>query len=242
MNNNLEVTHQERSQLTKKLNKRNAILAQKLREKRNLASQADMLERLARINFENYQKFNLEEKFQFAANGYCFGNNPNVPAIEICETTIKTPKGMGKGIIVGKAMKELPPGFIILYSYDRIEGKRGHGIQRHYQVQLSGRRYMYLHTQPDSRYKYGLANFINAALPDDADLGKCLSVISEQNMKKIQCKLQWTTKDVSAATKLRFPAHVIVLDTIPQGHELLMRYGSLHRLKPPKEATRKVRG
>jgi len=101
---------------------------------------------------------------------------------------------------------------------------------------------MYLHTQPDSRYKYGLANFINAALPDDADLGKCLSVISEQNMKKIQCKLQWTTKDVSAATKLRFPAHVIVLDTIPQGHELLMRYGSLHRLKPPKEATRKVRG
>ena len=237
-----ETTPQERSQLTLKLSKRNAILAQKLREKRNLASRAEMLERLARINFKNYQNFSLEEKFQFAANGYCFRNNPNVPAIEICETTIKTAKGMGKGIIVGKAMKELPPGFIILYSYDRIEEKRGRGIQRHYQVQISGKRYMYLHTQPDSRHKYRLANFINAALPEEAEPEKCLSVISEQNMKKVQCKLQWTTKDVSAATKLRFPAHVIVLDTIPQGNELLMRYGSLHRLKPCKRATRRLCG
>jgi len=231
---NSEINRDEYSQHKKKLNKRNAILARKLREKRNEASQADMLNRLARINFQNYQSFSVEEKFQFAAKGYCFKNNPTIPAIEMCETTIKTPKGMGKGVIVGKALKELPPGFIILCSYDRIEKKPGRGIQRHYQVEIKGKKYMYLHTKPDPRYAYGLANFINSALNRKADPDICLHTTTSQNMKKAQCKLRWTTKGVTPETKARFPAHVIVLDTIPQGNELLMKYGSKHILKARK--------
>jgi hypothetical protein len=227
---NVELTSGDFQREKNKLSQRKKRTARKLREKRIEISKADILKRLPSINFRNYQKFNLEEKFQFAANGYCFKNNPNIAAIEIFETTIKTSKGMGKGVKVGKAMKELPPGFIILCSYDRIINKPGRHIQLNYQVNITGNRYMQLHTQPDPRRAYGLLNFINTALPRKADPEKSLSTITDQDMKKNQCKLRWTIKGVAPKTKARFPAHAIVLDTIPQGDELLMKY-KLHKPK-----------
>jgi len=64
-------------------------------------------------NLQNYVLMSMDEKFDFALRGYCFENNPDVPAIEICTTTLDAPEDRRRGVQVGKALRFLPKGFII---------------------------------------------------------------------------------------------------------------------------------
>jgi len=172
----------------------------------------------------------MDEKFEFALQGYCFENNPEVPAIEICTTTLEAPEGMTRGVQVGEALPFLPEGFIILYSEIGRRDTPEDGIQRFYQIGIKGGLCMQIHTDPDTENIHGLANFMNSGSvsatrrkskpgPDDA-----------QDMTVAQCALyKSTTGNLSLEYREEYPAYVRVVENIPRGHELLMIYGTSHR-------------
>jgi hypothetical protein len=196
--------------------------------KKAKAAAEEFSARLKRINLRNYRKMSLQEKFEFAAGGYRFTNNPGEPCIKIGQTNLRTPPGRNRGVRVGLALDELPEGFVILYSHYSISTTPSRNEQRHYQVGLPGGRYMKIHTRPTE--PFGLANFINSALPGDTSIEVALDPVVGQNMKNAQCVLKHTIQGVTADLKERFPAYVQTMQAIPQGHELLMRYGSSYRL------------
>ena len=102
------------------------------------------------------------------------------------------------------------------------------GIQRFYQVEIPGNRYLQLDLMPVN--ESGRANFINSALRPKDNLDEALSVQTSQNMKEVQCELIWSKTGFSKRMKERYPAYVKVIKAIPQGDELLMRYGSSYKM------------
>jgi len=181
-------------------------------------------------NEELYSTFDINQRIAFAANGYCFDHQPDIPAIELFTTTIITEPGRNRGIRVGKALERLPPGFIILYSMENITNTPADGIQRQYQVYLPGNRYMQIHTEPST--PFGLANFINSTIPKEGNPASLLTEITDQNMKVAQCELTYSThRNISPENKNLYPAYVKVKREIPQGHELLMSYGPSYHFR-----------
>jgi len=113
-------------------------------------------------NLKKYRKMSMDQRFDFALGGFCFANNPEVPAIQLCTTTLDAPEDRRRGVRVGEALPFLPEGFIILYSEIGRSDLPEDGIQRFYQVGIKGGRCMQIHTDPDPKKIHGLANFINA--------------------------------------------------------------------------------
>jgi hypothetical protein len=210
-----------------KIQKRKKRSAEILREKRKKAREEALAASLAASNRRIYETYNFGQRIEFALNGYCFENNPGVPAIELCETTLNTTEGMGRGVRVGRGFDFLPENFIVLYSMTGTSITPADGIQRLYQVQLGKHRFMQIDTEPTE--PYGLANFINAAVGRDEDLNVALRERTSQNMKVVQCELITSVGHMSLEHQRRFPAYVKVTRPIPRGDELLMLYGSLYR-------------
>ena len=179
-------------------------------------------------NLKKYRKMSMDKKFDFALGGYCFANNPGVPAIQLCTTTLDAPEGRRRGVQVGEALPFLPKGFIILYSEIGRSDLPEDGIQRFYQVGIKGGRCMQIHTDPTKIH--GLANFINAGSVSTKPGKVLLRPDLPQNMAIAQCTLhKSTTGQLSPAYREEFPAYVQTAENIPQGHELLMMYGSAHK-------------
>ena len=179
-------------------------------------------------NLKKYRKMSMDKKFDFALGGYCFANNPGVPAIQLCTTTLDAPEGRRRGVQVGEALPFLPKGFIILYSEIGRSDLPEDGIQRFYQVGIKGGRCMQIHTDPAKIH--GLANFINAGSVSTKPGKVLLRPDLPQNMAIAQCTLhKSTTGQLSPAYREEFPAYVQTAENIPQGHELLMMYGSAHK-------------
>jgi hypothetical protein len=208
-----------------KITKRNIARAKKARTERNHALE---MASLRFDNLERYKSMKMRGKICFARNGYSFANNPNEPAIEIFETGLDTPEGMNRGIRVGKGFPELPANFIILYSHNKVNTKKSTDNQRHYQVEIVGKQYISLHTEPTE--PFGLANFINCALQPSANPATAISPITNQDMRQAQCELKRSQTGFSKEMREKYPSYVKTMKKIPQGHELLMRYGSSHRL------------
>jgi hypothetical protein len=179
-------------------------------------------------NLKKYRKMSMDKKFEFALGGYCFANNPGVPAIQLCTTTLDAPEGRRRGVQVGEALPFLPKGFIILYSEIGRSDLPEDGIQRFYQVGIKGGRCMQIHTDPTKIH--GLANFINAGSVSTKPGKVLLRPDLPQNMAIAQCTLhKSTTGQLSPAYREEFPAYVQTAENIPQGHELFMMYGSAHK-------------
>jgi len=78
--------------------------------------------------------------------------------------------------------------------------------------------------------RYGLANFVNAAVGRDVDLKTALSEETTQNTKRAQCSLQRSVSGhICPAYQKAFPAYLRVDREVYPGEELLMIYGSSHR-------------
>ena len=89
---------------------------------------------------------------------------------------------------------------------------------------------MQVHTDPDPEKIHGLANFINAGTVSTKPGKVLLRPDLPQNMAIAQCTLHIsTTGELSPAYREKFPAYVQTAENIPQGHELLMMYGSAHK-------------
>jgi len=181
-------------------------------------------------NLKKYRKMSMDQRCDFAVAGYCFDNNPGVPAIQLCTTTLDAPEGRRRGVQVGEALPFLPEGFIILYSEIGRSDLPEDGIQRFYQVGIKGGRCMQIHTDPDPEKIHGLANFINAGSVSTKPGKVLLRPDLPQDMAIAQCTLhKSTTGYLSPAYREKFPAYVRAAENIPQGHELLMMYGSAHK-------------
>jgi len=204
--------------------KRNKIRIANAKEKRAVIRAI----KLPWKNLKKYKKMSIDAKFDFALAGYCFDNNPKVPAIEICTTTLDAPEGRRRGVRVGRALPFLPEGFITLYSEIGRSTYPHDGIQRCYQVGIKGGRYLQIHTDPAK--VHGLANFINSGSVS-AKPGRVLPDRDDpQNMTIAQCALyRSTTGYLSQEYRELYPAYVRAEENIPQGHELLMIYGSTHK-------------
>jgi len=185
-------------------------------------------ENIRSANLGKYKKMNMSDKIRFARAGYRFFNNSSEPAIELSTTSLETSEGMDRGIKVGKGLPFLPIGFIILYSYLEIVKEKSTDIQRCYQVSLHGGKIMKVHAEPTT--EYGAANFINSvqrSIMED-DEKSCTAGI--QNMKIANCELVLSQRGLSKIMRQKYPAYVKVIRNIPQGHELLMRYGTSFNL------------
>ena len=206
------------------MEKRRKIDANKARLKYQLKKAREQQQ--ARLR--RYEQLNLRGKIEYAENGYRFGDEE--PAIELCQTIFNAPENMGRGIRVGKSLGKLPIGFMILYSHYEKTAELATDIQRFYQVAIPGNLYMRCHNNQVAAY--GLANFINSALrrKDDVSLALRANAVTQQNMKKSQCDLVWSTSGFDDQLKDTYPAYVKVVKPIPQGHEVLMRYGAKYRL------------
>ena len=210
----------------KKKEKRNKIKALAEKKRRDAAA---IIMRPWR-NLKKYRKMSMDKKFDFALGGYCFANNPGVSAIQLCTTTLDAPEDRRRGVQVGEALPFLPKGFIILYSEIGRSDLPEDGIQRFYQVGIKGGRCMQIHTDPDPKKIHGLANFINAGTVSTRPGKVLLRPDLPQNMAIAQCTLhKSTTGQLSPAYREEFPAYVQTAENIPQGHELLMMYGSAHK-------------
>jgi len=213
----------------------------KLQKRTNRKSSSQKKRRLAarrfRLPWDNLKRYNamsIDEKFEFALGGYRFPNNPGVPAIKLCRTVLNAPEDKKRGVMVGEALPHLPKIFIILYSKKSITTVPAGGIQRFYQIGISGKRYMQIHTRPCTRH--GLANFVNAAVGRDVDLTIALSEETTQNMKRAQCSLQRSTSGrICQAYREAYPAYLRVDRPVDRGQELLMIYGSSFKLSPNNE-------
>jgi len=165
---------------------------------------------LVQANLESYNQMSSDEKFDFALGGYRFANNPNVPAIKLFRTVLNAPEDKKRGLKVGHALPYLPEGFVILYSKSSVSTTRADGIKRFYQIGIVGKRFMQIHTTAKTRY--GLANFVNAAIGCDVDLSTALTEETTQNMKRAQCLLQWS---VSAYICLAYHIYESIVKPIP---------------------------
>ena len=89
---------------------------------------------------------------------------------------------------------------------------------------------MQIHTDPDPEQIHGLANFMNAGSVSTKPGKVLLRPDLPQDMSIAQCTLlQSTTGYLSPAYREKYPAYVRAAENIPQGHELLMMYGSSHK-------------
>jgi hypothetical protein len=188
------------------------------------------LRREAAENLLRYESFGMEEKIAFARNNYCFPDNP-CPAIIYCKTSLKTEKGMDKGVKAHKLFPYLPVGFILLFSKLQVlDEPTEDEFLKNYQAGLSGGRYLIMNPEPTEAH--GMGNFVNCPLrrkqtPDDDQ--KWTS--KKQNMKVAQCRLIRSTSNIMSEANLEeFPAYLKVVKKILPGRELLASYGSSFRV------------
>ena len=191
---------------------------------------AKLRSQLSKENMELYKKWNLRSKIQFATRGYRFKNNPDEPVVILSKTQLPTPAGRDRCVRVTTALEYLPKNFILIFSKWRITKTKSTGIQGCYQIKLRGGHYLQTRTTlyPKSRPEYGLADYINAALPKKSRL----AVDSTQNMKVSQCKLTYAHWRLGDELRKKFPIYVRSSNCIPSGDELLLPsgYGGGHKI------------
>jgi len=89
---------------------------------------------------------------------------------------------------------------------------------------------MQIHTGPGPKKIHGLANFINAGSVSAKPGKVLLRPDIPQDMAIAQCTLHKSiTGHLSPAYREKYSAYVRAAQNIPQGHELLMMYGSAHK-------------
>lgn len=188
------------------------------------------MEKRRSSNLELYKKMKMSGKIRFARNGYCFLNNPGEPAIIMAKTLLETSEGMDRGIRVGSGLPKLPVGFLIFYSHYEIsdQDQESNDTQSLYQVGLKNGKVMKVHTEPTE--DYGLANFINSTMRSGKKQNGNPIPDGLQDLRISNCELIQSQSGLSKATKKKYPAYVKVTRSIPQGHELLMRYGSGYKI------------
>jgi hypothetical protein len=218
--------NREKSKNAKRRRSTTSKFVQKRKERKEEAYRV----RLSRVMMEKYQNFSLEEKLQFALDGYRFKNHLLPPPIKLSKSFFKCEPGRDRGILVTSSFPELPEGFIILFSKRSITLRKSTGLQSSYQIALPGNRYLQTHTQPFK--KHGLANFVNAAISKKSKRPVELQTPTEQNMKESQCRLVYTKAKSIKKYKKKFPVYIKTIRAIPQGHELLLpsNYGGKHKV------------
>jgi len=173
----------------------------------------------------------MPRKIQLGLDKYKFDSSPDVPTIEIFQTTIRMKSGMRQGIRAGSAMPRLPEGFIILYAWHTIADQESDiEIQRCYTGQLPHGKFMYMYTDLTDDIKYGLGNLINCVIKYDkkksVEYKNAVTRIKRQNVGKANCKMTHTKEcDVGEDLFRLHPAYVKTSQIIPKGNELLMPRG-----------------
>ena len=184
------------------------------------------LRRLQIANRKKYEKLLINEKYQFALDGYAFPHDTTMKAIEMDITLMKTQAGFDRCIRVGKAFDKLPKGFVILFSHWSItDVPFTTGIPHKYQVSLPYRKYLQPHQ--DRVEPYGVAQFINCCVSPNSPA----IVLGGQDMRVAQCKfITRMTSYLRPELKKISPAYVKTTAEIPQGNELLLpsNYGGRH--------------
>ena len=107
-------THEIRIRAAKQ--KRTKEESAKRKLKRQGVPTAKSLKKMHSKNLRAYSKMKLNQKYEFAFRGYTFEKYPNHKAIYLDVTNMATEQGYNRCIRAGTAFKELPPGFIILFS------------------------------------------------------------------------------------------------------------------------------
>jgi len=183
-------------------------------------------------NLKTYLKWKFRAKLKFAKNGYCFDPERKKPAIKIFTTTIRTVKGMSKGVQATKVLPYLPVGFLILFSFhSKVSKFVDKGVQKYYQIQVG--KIVYL-IDPEPRTKYGLANFVNAAVESSSHKTKkyrrALWKITKQKMHIPNVKFKVANSRNGRICRLRYPVYYTVTKVIKPGEELLVEanYGGEH--------------
>jgi hypothetical protein len=222
---NGDETADEQRCVRRKIDKRNAKRGEIKKKDRDIEREENVpLKNLAR-----YRRMTLDQKVEFALAGYVFKNNKRAPAIELCTTRLDAPEDMRRGVKVGKGLPFLPVGFLILFSKASVTRKPQNGVQRFYQVGLTGGRVMQVHTERVE--KHGLANFINAPARRGTRFIRASDGDLHQDLTIANCTLkQNTSQYMCDEYRERFPAYVTVNFAIKPGEELLYHYGASYKL------------
>ena len=192
-------------------------------EKRKLKKQqaaARIIDEMQSENLRAYLRMNLNQKYEFAFNGYIFDKYPNHPAIYLGTTNMTTEDRFNRCVRAGTAFKKLPPEFIILFSTLEVTDEESDGDAARYQVELLGGGYLQPHTDPCT--PYGLAQFINCCLSSRS----ITDWIQGQSMQTKQCKfITQLHPDLREDYKAISPAYVKVTSSIKPDDELLLPSG-----------------
>ena len=175
-------------------------------------------------NLKTYNYWLLPDKLVFAMNNYRFPNNPDVPAVEVFESTIKMIEGMSRGIKVGEALSYLPKNFILALAWHSIvDTPSTDPIQSCYQVKLPRERILLLETSVIPDRSYGPDNLVNAAIShtnrNSAEYQSAVHEITDQSLGDAQCIFAYPK---SSNLKNLHPSYVKVVRDVPIEHELLM--------------------
>jgi hypothetical protein len=219
---------------TNSLKSRNREAAQKRNkrkyEKKKLKKQqaaARIIDEMQSENLRTYRRMNLNQKYEFAFNGYIFDKYPNHPAIYLSTTNMTADPRFNRCVRAGSAFKKLPPEFIILFSTLEVTDGQSDGDAALYQVELLNGGYLQPHTNPCTLY--GLAQFINCCLSSRS----LTNWIQGQSMQTKQCKfITQLHPDLREDYKAISPAYVKVTSNIKPDDELLLPsgYGDRRRI------------
>ena len=219
-NHSLQMDNADRSKVRKRKDRKNC----KARAKYRLMQKAKAMRE---ENLKTYNSWLLPDKLAFAMNNYRFPNYPDVPAIEVFESTIRMSEGMSRGIKVGEALPYLPKNFILALAWHSIvDTPSSDPIQSCYQVKLPHKRILLLETSVVPDHTYGLGNLVNAAIShtnrNSAEYQSAVHEITDQNLGDAQCIFAYPK---NRNLKNLHPSYVKVVRDVPRGHELLMPRG-----------------
>jgi len=183
-------------------------------------------------NIIMYKNWSLRKKVKFAQQGYCFTNDKTKPVIRYFTTSLKTVRGMSRGVQATNVLPYLPIGFLIMFSWSTREPEfTTEGIQQYYQVGIGNSVYM-VHPEPCTAY--GMANFVNCAI-ESSHTGtrkyrNSLRRITGQEMHIPNVHLTVANWVNGKIMKTRFPFYYSVIKEVKPWEELLMlpKYGGDH--------------
>ena len=167
--------------------KRNQKAYAKKKLKKQQAA-ARIIDEMQSENLRTYLSMNLNQKYEFAFNGYIFDKYPNHPAIYLSTTNMPTDPRFNRCVRAGSAFKKLPPEFIILFSTLEIPDEQSDGDAALYQVELHNGKYLQPHTDPCT--PYGLAQFINCFFFGGENCNLRVTVLKNKQARQTQHSIE----------------------------------------------------
>ena len=218
-------SHEIRIREAKKKRTKKASAKRKL--KRQGVPTAKSLKEMHSKNLRAYSKMKLNQKYGFAFCKYFFEKYPNHKAIYLDVTNMTTQQGYNRCIRAGTEFKELPPGFIIVFSKLAVTDVMSTGDAARYQVKLTDTSFLLPHRYPCT--PYGLGQFVDCCLSSNS----AIEWMEGQNMKTKQCEIiNKIGHRLRPDYKNLSPAYVKVISKIKQDDELLLPsgYGGRQRI------------